>query len=359
MTPEPHHSQAPADTAVPAPRIGADAFKRALPAFGLLLLAPLVGEYLLGNIAINALPMIIGLIPLYGGGALLIREAARRWRLGWPGIILLGIAYAVIEEGLLTRSLFDPDYVGLRLLDYGFIPSLGIGAYWTVFVLAIHGVWSIAVPISLVEAGSRRPDVPWLGKVGLTVTAVLFVLGAAVPVALAGPDLYPLSAAQITWTLITAAALVIAAFLTAGHRREPLPVTPPGPWAVFATGIAAGIAFWLPSLLAIAGITLEEHVPAWITVAFYLALYASMTLLILQWSRHTGWGPWHRFALGAAGLITYAWHGFPQPPSFPAPAHVDLIGNAIFALAALGLLAFTLVRLRGTAAPIRPRTMAS
>ncbi|MEU0569274.1 hypothetical protein ABZ297_28410 [Nonomuraea sp. NPDC005983] len=74
-------------------------FKRILPAPGLLVLAPLVGEYLLGNIAINALPMIIRLIPLYGGGALLIREVARRWRLGWPGIILLGLAYAVIEGG--------------------------------------------------------------------------------------------------------------------------------------------------------------------------------------------------------------------------------------------------------------------
>lgn len=184
-------------------------FKRILPALGLLVLAPLVGEYLLGNIAIDALPMIIGLIPLYGGGALLIREVARRWRLGWPGIILLGLAYAVIEEGLLTQSLFDPDYVGLRLLDYGFIPALGIGAYWTVFVLAIHGVWSIAVPISIVEAGSRRPDTPWLGKVGLTVSAVLFLLGGAVPIALAGPAVYPLSAAQITWTMITAWALPV------------------------------------------------------------------------------------------------------------------------------------------------------
>src|SRR5689334_22365942 len=79
------------------------------PALGLLVLAPLVGEYLLGNIALDALPMIVGLIPLYGGGALLIREVARRRRLGWPGIVLLGLAYAVVEEGLLTRSLFDPD----------------------------------------------------------------------------------------------------------------------------------------------------------------------------------------------------------------------------------------------------------
>lgn len=326
-------------------------FKRLLPALGLLVLAPLIGEYLLGNIAINALPMITGLIPLYGGGALLIREVARRWRLGWPGIILLGLAYAVIEEGLLTRSLFDPDYVGLRLLDYGFIPALGIGAYWTVFVLAIHGVWSIAVPIAMVEAGSRRPDTPWLGKVGLALTAVLFLLGGAVPLALPGPAIYPLSASQITWTLITAATLIIAAFLTVRFRRPLIPATPPGPWTVFAITIVAGMAFWIPTVLALVGIQLESVVPAWITVGFYLALYATMTLLTLRWSRRTGWGPWHRFALSAAGLVTYAWHGFPQAPSFPAPAFVDRVGNAVFALAALGLLAFVVVRLRRTAPP--------
>ncbi|MFI6292851.1 hypothetical protein ACIBEJ_14785 [Nonomuraea sp. NPDC050790] len=257
-------------------------YKRVLPALSLLILAPLVGEYLLGNIAINALPMIIGLIPLYGGGALLIREVARRWRLGWPGIILLGLAYGVIEEGLLTRSLFDPDYVGLRLLDYGFIPALGIGAFWTVFVLAIHSVWSIAVPISMVEAGSRRPDTPWLGKVGLTASAALFLMGGAVPMALAGPDLYPLSPAQIIWTLVTAVALIAAAFLSVRFRRPRLPATPPGPWTVFAITVVAGLAFWLPTLLTLVGTKLESVVPAWVTVGFYLTLYAAMTLLVLR-----------------------------------------------------------------------------
>ncbi|MGI5489097.1 hypothetical protein [Microtetraspora malaysiensis] len=198
--------------------------------------------------------------------------------------------------------------------------------------------------------GSRRPDTPWLGKVGLTGSAILFLLGGAVPIALASPAaIYPLSAAQITWTLITAAALIIAAFLSVRFRRPLRSAMPTSPWTVFAITVAAGPAFWIPSLLAMVGIKLESIVPAWITVGFYLALYATMTLLILRWSRCTGWGPWHRFALGAAGLVTYAWHGFPQPPSFPAPANVDLMGNAVFALAALGLLAFVGVRLRRTA----------
>ncbi|MGP3937608.1 hypothetical protein [Nonomuraea sp. KM88] len=157
-----------------------------------------------------------------------------------------------VENYAELRKPLDPrEFIAELKADYGFIPALGIGAYWTVFVLAIHGVWSIAVPISIVEAGSRRPDTPWLGKVGLTVSAVLFLLGGAVPIALASPAaIYPLSAAQITCTLITAATLIIAAFLSVRFRRPLLPATSASPWTVFAITIAAGLAFWLPSLLA-------------------------------------------------------------------------------------------------------------
>lgn len=146
-------------------------------AVGLFLLAPLVGEFLLGNLSITSLPLLLLLAPLYGGGALLIRESGRRWGLGWPGMIVLCFAYGLVEEAFVTQSLFNPNYVGLRLLDYGYLPSLGISAWWTVYVLSIHAIWSTAVPIALVE--SFTPEAwrtPWLGKVGLTVTAVLFVI---------------------------------------------------------------------------------------------------------------------------------------------------------------------------------------
>ncbi|NBE98536.1 hypothetical protein FE391_33085 [Nonomuraea sp. KC401] len=59
--------------------------------------------------------------------------------------------------------------------------------------------------------------------------SALFLLGGVVPIALASPAIYPLSAAQITWTLITAVALIIAAFLSARFRRPLLTATPPSP----------------------------------------------------------------------------------------------------------------------------------
>ena len=44
------------------------------PAIGLFFVAPLVAEYLLGDIPIKMLGVLAILAPLYGGGALLIRE---------------------------------------------------------------------------------------------------------------------------------------------------------------------------------------------------------------------------------------------------------------------------------------------
>lgn len=46
------------------------------------------------------------------------------------------------------------------------------------------------------------------------------------------------------------------------------------------------------------------------------------------------------FAPAAGGVLTYAWHGFPQPPAVPVDAARDLAGNTAFAVAAVGLLSW-------------------
>lgn len=45
-------------------------------------------------------------------------------------------------------------------------------------MLTLHTIWSISVPIALVEA-LTHPDetTPWLGRPGLAATAILFGLG--------------------------------------------------------------------------------------------------------------------------------------------------------------------------------------
>src|SRR5438094_7564194 len=115
------------------------------PAIGLFFVAPLVAEFLLGNLPIKLLGALVILAPLYGGGALLIREVVRRTGRGWSSIFVLAFAYAVLEEAFTTQTLFNPDYLHLNmhLLQPAYIPVLGIGAWWTIFVLTLHTVWSI------------------------------------------------------------------------------------------------------------------------------------------------------------------------------------------------------------------------
>lgn len=49
-----------------------------------------MAEYLRGDLPLKMLPALIVLAPAYGGGAILIREAARRTGRGWPTMLLLG-----------------------------------------------------------------------------------------------------------------------------------------------------------------------------------------------------------------------------------------------------------------------------
>ena len=92
-------------------------------ALGLVLLAPTVGEFLLGNIPISQYASVLVLAPLYGGGALLVRETARRLGRGWPTIVAVrrgvrpdrggagrpdGLQPRVPRAGLVRRVRRDP-----------------------------------------------------------------------------------------------------------------------------------------------------------------------------------------------------------------------------------------------------------
>ncbi|MFG1613738.1 hypothetical protein ACGFI3_13315 [Nonomuraea wenchangensis] len=338
--------------------------KRLLPALGLFVLSPLAGEFLLGNLPVTALPALIVLAPLYGGGTLLIRELARRGGAGWPGMVLLAVAYGVVEEGLLTRSLFDPHFAGMDLASYAWLPGVGMSAWWTTFVLGgVHAAGSVLAPIAVMEAlVPSRAEEPWLGRPGLVVAGVLYVLG-AVATGLTNPDVYRPSAGQLAGAAVVAALLAVLALRRArGQAPEPVAERAqgqapeqvaegargqvrgwvPGPWPVLGLTLVAGLAFWLAALTI-------DTLGAWPAVAANLALYAAAYALVARWARRAGWGLAQRFALGAGWLLTYAWHSFLQPPALPATPAVDLAGNAAFSVAAVVLLAVAWSRVRAAA----------
>jgi hypothetical protein len=256
-----------------------------LLALGLFLLAPLVAEFLLGNLPITALYALVVLAPLYGGGALLIREIVRRTGHGWPSIVALALAYGVLEEGVTTMSLFNPNYAGERLLDYGYIPVLGIGGPWTVFVLMLHTIWSISVPIAIMEVlACDRRATPWLGRVGLALTTLLFVFGVAASTLISIASFsFVASVPQLAATLLVTAALVFGGLvLKRPALAEAAASTPPAPkpWLVGAATLAASSAFK----------QLPREGAAWLYVGAVLVLVIGSLLVVHRWSRQPGWG---------------------------------------------------------------------
>jgi hypothetical protein len=291
---------------------------RIAPALALLVLSPWVGEYLLGNISARNLLALPFLIPLYGGGALLIREVARGTGRGWPTILLLGAAYGIIEAGLVDQSLFNPP------LSPEATPMLGISVSNAVAFVVGHAVWSIGVPIALVETVAGRE--PWLGRAGLVATAALYASGCLLIFA-AERDAtgFLATPGERAAVVAVALALILVAFAPGRGRREPGAASAPRP-AVVGVGafVVSGAFFARPE--------------TWLGVGLGIALVVAAWLVIDRWARREAWTDRHRFALAAGTLLTYAWGGFVLTALLEPDDPIRWAGNAVFAALAVVLL---------------------
>jgi hypothetical protein len=307
--------------------------QRSIPAaITLIFVAPLVAEYLLGDLSIRLLAALIVLAPMYGGGALLIRELVRRTGRGWPSILLLGAAYALIEEAFTTQSLFNPDYLHLHLhfLAHAWIPFLHIGAWWTLFMLNLHTFWSISVSIALVEAlFPSRAEQPWLGRIGDSVVAVLFLAGCIMGTVLGLKQNHFVAPA---WQFLSAA-LVILLLIAVAFRLKPAePGTDPGfvpsPWFTGTVTFILGF-----------GVLIIPFVFNWGAVALMLAIDIFFLASVFVLSRHAAWTPLHILSLAAGGALAYGTHAFLQPPvAGGSNLVVARIGNVIFLAAAVAVI---------------------
>lgn len=149
------------------------------PAIVLFVLSPAIGELLSGSsppVEFFSPFTFILLAALYGGGAILVRELTLSWRKGWLSVFALGAAYGIVEEGIMCKSFFDPNWPDLGPLGtYG--RWLGVNWVWAQGLTVYHAVFSIAIPILLVElAYPNERDKPWVSMEWLRVVGLLFVL---------------------------------------------------------------------------------------------------------------------------------------------------------------------------------------
>ncbi|MDS0257627.1 hypothetical protein ApAK_08120 [Thermoplasmatales archaeon AK] len=150
----------------------------------LMIMTPGIPEYLTGSSKLDAIFQdpsffFIGLflnIGLYTTGALLIREFSIRFNKGWLSVLILGVAYGIIEEGISVHTflLTSGSPVGI-LGSYG--RFAGIDWMWALFISSFHSIFSIGLPLLLLSiAYPRYSRLSLLGRRGTTAVISLFFL---------------------------------------------------------------------------------------------------------------------------------------------------------------------------------------
>jgi hypothetical protein len=169
---------------------------------------------------------------------------------------------------------------------------------------------------SLFPEQSRQP---WLGRVGLAVTAVLFSLGSfAIAAYFHRTATHHASAGQIAVCAALIVGLVVAAFSL--PRPQPAiedPQVSVAPVWIGAIGFVAGSVF--VALYGIGAFIL--HWPAMVTATMAAGLDA-LVLLLLWKAGPRGWTPLQVWAASTGGLLVYAWHGYVVDRALHGPTHI-------------------------------------
>ncbi|WP_278263004.1 hypothetical protein [Nocardia sp. AG03] len=276
----------------------------ASPVAVLFVLSPLIGEIIGAAFRFSYLAQplrAVAILYYYGAGVLLIREVVQRRGLNGWGLLLLALAFAVLEEGLGLQTIFNPRGMDGETV-YG--RAFEVNWLWAVVVTGYHAVWSIVIPIVLTHLiFPAQRHTAWLSRSMLNVFAGVFVLGFAVFVfiSLVRSD-FRLSAAQI----IGGAAVAILLVWSAGRCRRPWATTStkrcPGPATVGWAGFGAGLAWLMLYLVAFIGTPAPFVVWTLATLLFAAALAA----ILRRWVARPGWSRRHQLN-GCLGAVLALW----------------------------------------------------
>lgn len=283
-----------------------------LPALGLFVLAPVCAEYLWGYDDSTGQPAtllgnLLVFSPLYGAPALLIREAARRHGLGWPGILLLAAAFGVVQAGIVDQSLWSTDYRDIPYWDDmsepTYLPPIGLSVYLALTFVGGHVILSIGSPIALVETLTpRRRREPWLGPVTLGVVALLYAAASALVLV----DAHDTGEATATWGQLVASAVVAMALAVAAFRIGSRPATiVPGPVPRPALVLAL-------ALVAMTGWVALP--PTQLGTALIALLAGTVVALVHRWSRRGDWSQQHVLALAGGAVVAAGSWAFGTTP---------------------------------------------
>ncbi|HEY4207193.1 MAG TPA: hypothetical protein VGM31_10280 [Puia sp.] len=295
------------------------------PAITLMLMAPLLTEVLPGATRFSSIFVLPVEMCVWGGGALLIRYALRKYRLGWPSMVLMGLALAIAEECLMQQTSLAP--LVIRLKGQTYARAFGVNYVYFLWALIYEPVFVVFLSIHLTELiyPSRR-QLPWITRSGMFVVIPLFILGSLLAwftwtqiarIKVFHQPAYHPSAAAVIGALAAIILLLFTAFKIKGATPRvpatasplaasrpqalPRPLTPPSPWLLGVLG-----AIWAVLLYGIVllGFGIDPDFPPLLAVAGALILLVLIPLLLLpRYTAHPACSPRHQFGLIAGTII--------------------------------------------------------
>jgi hypothetical protein len=298
-------------------------------AITLAVITTLIAELLFGTTPVSRAFILVPQLLFYGSGSILIREIARRRRFGWPAIILLGLAFGCIEEGLTLQSFFNPHFLGINL-SQGRVA--GVNTLWAIHSAGYHCFWSICSALLITELiFSKTAAEPWIGKIGVWISGIVFLL---ICLAL-NTQFRKMSGFNSTLpyylgTLAVVVVLVVSAFKIAPLRTNiKTNQVSPGFWLiVLCTFLIA--ASWL------CGMFLQYILPQaspFISLGFALITIGAGFFSLLYWTASIYWNYTGKCAVAAGMIAAELLIGY-----FITKNHqVDHIGHIIIILIVLGL----------------------
>ncbi len=320
--------------------------KRFPPPLALLLLAPGLGELVSGHQCpsefLNPLCFVALCLP-YGLGALLCRELTVRWKKDWRCLLLLSLAYAIYEEAIVVRSLFNPRWHELgTMATYGFAG----GVHWTFGFMLIYFHVIISMGASVILTGVLFPErrtQQWLSQRSFSLC--VFGLAAWLPLGWMMTSFRPpWTHSAIAWSLLLSL-VVLARVLPPSRVRTHLR-TPPSSSLFFFLGT-------LSVCLVFVGISLASEAQCQslpLTLTIIAAGTALTLILLLRWSgMGHAWNDTHRLAWVAGCLAFFICFNMIEERN----EHLARVIVSLLATAGI-LLLWRIVRRRTTCLPQTP-----
>lgn len=237
------------------------------------------------------------IILFYGPADLLIREAMIRRRLGWVSLVLLGIAFGFINEGVVAGTWYTVKPTG-----YAYLGAIDFA--WAAALTTFHIFISVIAPIAFIETiFPSRAGLPLLRRRGVIISAVVFLLVAALFLFVASYRPYRIGVFVLALLLA-----IVAIRLPAARPRCLMAGPPPGYWKLRWMGFLAGLIYFVLIYL-VPAITLKVAGPHVVAAQMVdIVIFVCYTALLLRigrrWTGRAGWSLRHTLAL-ISGLLAF------------------------------------------------------